>query len=82
MRTGITWRDPPERHGPWHTLCARFRRSAWEGVFTNALQQSRAGQAGHAGQASRADDIGWVAHRTLTTARHVTDGLRFSVWTN
>ncbi|MEU2618367.1 transposase [Streptomyces sp. NPDC007157] len=26
IRTGISWRDLPERYGPWGTLYTRFRR--------------------------------------------------------
>jgi transposase len=26
IRTGISWRDLPERYGPWQTVCTRFRR--------------------------------------------------------
>jgi hypothetical protein len=31
----------PERYGPWKTVYTRFRRYALEGVFNQALQQSR-----------------------------------------
>ncbi|MFM9593726.1 transposase [Streptomyces scabiei] len=24
IRTGISWRDLPERYGPWKTVCTRF----------------------------------------------------------
>ncbi|AQW48372.1 hypothetical protein SHXM_01835 [Streptomyces hygroscopicus] len=26
IRTGIAWRDLPERYGPWKTVYTRFRR--------------------------------------------------------
>ncbi len=26
IRTGISWRDLPERYGPWKTVYTRFRR--------------------------------------------------------
>ncbi|MFJ4428857.1 transposase [Streptomyces bobili] len=35
----VSWRDPPERYGPWQTVYTRFRRYALDGVFTSALQQ-------------------------------------------
>ncbi|MGW3208672.1 transposase [Streptomyces sp. NPDC001135] len=42
LRTGISWRDLPERYGPWKTVYTRFRRYALDGVFTQALQQVQA----------------------------------------
>ncbi|MER8226280.1 transposase [Streptomyces sp. NPDC094143] len=33
IRTGISWRDLPERYGPWQTVYTRFRRCAIDGVF-------------------------------------------------
>ncbi|WP_371101686.1 transposase, partial [Streptomyces sp. PU_AKi4] len=42
IRTGISWRDLPERYGPWQTVYTRFRRYAIDGVFTRALQQIQA----------------------------------------
>ncbi|MDQ0828227.1 transposase [Streptomyces achromogenes] len=26
IRTGVSWRDLPERYGPWKTVYTRFRR--------------------------------------------------------
>jgi transposase len=48
IRTGISWRDLPERYGPWQTVYTRFRRYALDGVFTRVLQeaQTRADAAG------------------------------------
>ena len=43
IRTGVSWRDLPERYGPWQTVYTRFRRYALDGVFTQALQQIQAG---------------------------------------
>ncbi|MEU3983373.1 transposase [Streptomyces sp. NPDC026672] len=42
IRTGISWRDLPERYGPWKTVYTRFRRHALDGVSTRALQQVQA----------------------------------------
>ncbi|MEU6915854.1 transposase [Streptomyces olindensis] len=53
FRTGISWRDLPERYGPWKTVYTRFRRYALDGVFTQALQQIQA-------RADAADDIDWL----------------------
>jgi transposase len=33
IRIGISWRDLPERYGPWKTVYTRFRRYALDGVF-------------------------------------------------
>ncbi|WP_443079728.1 IS5 family transposase [Streptomyces sp. NBC_01717] len=62
IRTGITWRDLPERYGPWKTVYTRFRRYALEGVFTHALQQVQA-------QADAAGDIDWLVQIDSTVVR-------------
>ncbi|MEU4265559.1 transposase [Streptomyces sp. NPDC025273] len=36
IRTGLPWRDLPDRYGPWQTVYTRFRRYALSGVFTQA----------------------------------------------
>lgn len=45
VKTGIPWRDLPERFGPWKTVYNRFnnwsRRGVWEKVF-KALQKKTA----------------------------------------
>ncbi|MFF7892555.1 transposase [Streptomyces sp. NPDC007907] len=40
IRTGISWRDLPERYGPWKTVYTRFVRYALDGIFTRALHQA------------------------------------------
>lgn len=48
-RTGISWRDLPERYGPWKTVCTRFRRYALDGILTRgpaARCRARADAAG------------------------------------
>ncbi|MET9472849.1 MULTISPECIES: transposase [unclassified Streptomyces] len=60
--TGITWRDLPERYGPWKTVYTRFRRYALEGAFTHALQQVQA-------QADAAGDIDWLIQIDSTVVR-------------
>ncbi|MGX1681884.1 transposase [Streptomyces althioticus] len=62
IRTGISWRDLPERYGPWQTVCTRFRRYAIDGVFTRALQQIQA-------QADAAGDIDWLVQTDSTIVR-------------
>lgn len=34
-KTGIPWRDLPERYGPWETVYSRFRQWSKNGVFRN-----------------------------------------------
>jgi transposase len=37
LRTGVPWRDLPERYGPWATVYARYRRWCANGLFTRML---------------------------------------------
>ncbi|MEU1558522.1 IS5 family transposase [Streptomyces scabiei] len=62
IRTGISWRDLPERYGPWQTVYTRFRRYALDGVFTRALQQIQA-------HADVAGDIDWLVQIDSTVVR-------------
>ncbi|MGA5148336.1 IS5 family transposase [Streptomyces griseoincarnatus] len=62
IRTGISWRDLPERYGPWQTIYTRFRRYAIDGVFTRALQQIQA-------RADAAGDIDWLVQIDSTIVR-------------
>ncbi len=62
IRTGISWRDLPERYGPWQTVYTRFRRYAIDGVFTRALQQIQA-------RADAAGDIDWLVQIDCTIVR-------------
>ncbi|MFJ1876892.1 IS5 family transposase [Streptomyces chartreusis] len=62
IRTGISWRDLPERYGPWKTVYTRFRRYALDGVFTHALQQVQA-------VADAAGDIDWLVQIDSTIVR-------------
>ncbi len=62
IRTGISWRDLPERYGLWKTVYTRFRRYALDGVFTRALQQVQA-------QADAAGDIDWLVQIDSTIVR-------------
>ncbi|CAL9622876.1 hypothetical protein SUDANB6_05903 [Streptomyces sp. enrichment culture] len=62
IRTGISWRDPPERYGPWQRAWTRFRRYAINGVFTRALQQIQA-------RADAAGDIDWLVRIDSTIVR-------------
>ena len=37
LRTGIPWRDLPERFGPWGSVYTRFRRWCARGLFARLL---------------------------------------------
>ncbi|MCP9943703.1 transposase [Streptomyces somaliensis] len=62
IRTGISWRDLPERYGWRKTVYPRFRRYAPDGVFTRALQRIQA-------QADAAGDIDWLVQIDSTIVR-------------
>ncbi|WSD92003.1 IS5 family transposase [Streptomyces canus] len=62
IRTGISWRDLPERYGPWQTVYTRFRRYALDRVFTQALQQIQA-------CADAVGDIDWLVQIDSTIVR-------------
>ncbi|MGW6526498.1 IS5 family transposase [Streptomyces sp. NPDC054962] len=62
IRTGISWRDLPERYGSWQTVHNRFRRYALDGVFTRALQQIQA-------RADAAGRIDWLVQIDSTIVR-------------
>ncbi|WP_344328296.1 IS5 family transposase [Streptomyces macrosporus] len=61
LRTGISRRDLPERHGPWQTVHTRFRRYALDGVFTRALRRIQA-------RADAAGDLDWPVQIDSTIA--------------
>ncbi|HZG05800.1 MAG TPA: IS5 family transposase [Streptomyces sp.] len=62
IRTGISWRDLPERYGPWKTVYTRFRRYTLDGVFTQALRHIQA-------HADAAGDIDWLVQIDSTIVR-------------
>ncbi|MGW9447614.1 transposase [Streptomyces sp. NPDC055632] len=41
FRTGLPWRDLPERFGPWQTVHGRFARRAADGTFDRLLTAAR-----------------------------------------
>lgn len=49
VRTGVQWRDLPERFGPWKTVFERHRLWSADGTWERLLQQVQAA----------ADDIDW-----------------------
>jgi len=42
FRTGVPWRDLPERFGPWQTVHGRFARWAADGTFDRLLNAAQA----------------------------------------
>jgi transposase len=42
VRTGVQWRDLPERFGPWRTVCERHRLWSADGTWERLLQQAQA----------------------------------------
>jgi transposase len=51
VRTGVPWRDLPERYGPWETVYKRFARWQTDGTWATveASLQTQADGAGGAG---------------------------------
>ncbi|MFF8848023.1 IS5 family transposase [Streptomyces sp. NPDC015127] len=52
VRTGVQWRDPPERFGPWKTVYERHRLWSADGTWERLLQQVQA-------EADAAGEIDW-----------------------
>lgn len=44
MRTGVQWRDLPERFGPWETVYKRHRRWSADGTWKMLLAQIQAAE--------------------------------------
>ena len=57
LRTGVPWRDVPERYGPWSTIASRFYRwrkaGIWARLFATVQQH-----------ADRAGQLDWDTHYT------------------
>ncbi|MGW2370606.1 IS5 family transposase [Streptomyces sp. NPDC001667] len=62
FRTGVPWRDVPERYGPWTSLHTRFRRWAADGTFDRMLRAAQA-------RADAAGDIDWLVSVDSTIVR-------------
>lgn len=52
VRTGVQWRDLPERFGPWKTVYERHRMWSADGTWECLLQQVQA-------EADAAEEIDW-----------------------
>jgi transposase len=62
VRTGIPWRDLPERYGPWQTVYKRFARWQTDGTWTGI-------QASLHTQADAAGELDWDAQIDSTVVR-------------
>ncbi|MEU8779785.1 IS5 family transposase [Streptomyces sp. NPDC048606] len=62
FRTGVAWRDVPDRYGSWASLHTRFRRWAADGTFERMLQAAQA-------RADAAGDIEWLVSVDSTVVR-------------
>lgn len=62
FRTGVPWRDVPERYGPWTSLHTRFRRWAADGTFDRILRAAQA-------KADAVGDIDWTVSVDSTIVR-------------
>jgi transposase len=62
VRTGVQWRDLPERFGPWKTVYERHRLWSADGTWENLLQQVQA-------EADAAGEIDWDVSVDSTIVR-------------
>jgi transposase len=62
VRTGVHWRDLPERFGPWKTVYERHRLWSAEGTWERLLQQVQAA-------ADAAGEIDWDVSVDSTIVR-------------
>jgi transposase len=62
VRTGIPWRDLPERYGPWQTVYKRFARWQTDGTWTRI-------EATLSTQADAAGELNWDAQIDSTVVR-------------
>ncbi|MER5309879.1 IS5 family transposase [Streptomyces sp. NPDC002773] len=62
VRTGVHWRDLPERFGPWKTVYERHRKWSADGTWERLLQQVQAA-------ADAADEIDWDVSVDSTIVR-------------
>ncbi|MET7914297.1 IS5 family transposase [Streptomyces avermitilis] len=62
IRTGVQWRELPERYGPWKTVHERHRRWSADGTWELLLQRVQA-------EADAAGDIDWDVSVDSTSVR-------------
>ncbi|MET9323307.1 IS5 family transposase [Streptomyces sp. NPDC003038] len=64
-RTGIPWRDLPERYGTWQTVYERHRRWSADGTWSRILRALQAG----ADSTTQDADGSWAVNADSTTCR-------------
>ncbi|GAA1940688.1 hypothetical protein GCM10009738_12490 [Kitasatospora viridis] len=72
IRTGVQWRDLPERYGPWKTVQERHRRWSADGTWERLLRriQAEADAAGEIDWDVSVDSTSVRAHHHAAGARH------------
>jgi transposase len=75
-RTGIAWRDLPERFGPWQTVWKRHHRFSTDGTWDKllALLQAEADAAGELDWNVSVDSSIVRAHQHSATAKREVSG--------
>ncbi|GFE08189.1 IS5 family transposase [Streptomyces caniferus] len=73
VRTGVQWRDLPERFGPWETVCKRHRRWSADGTWERLLSLVQAAEdaEGRIDWDVPADSTAVRAHQHAAGARKV-----------
>ncbi|AZQ39940.1 IS5 family transposase [Streptomyces cyaneochromogenes] len=73
IRTGVHWRDLPERYGPWKTVHQRHRRWSADGTWERLLRRIQA-------EADAAGEIDWdvSVDSTSVRAHHHAAGARYA----
>jgi len=71
VRTGVQWRDLPERFGPWETVYKRHRRWSADGTWQMLLSKVQAAEdaAGRIGWDVSVDSTAVRAHQHAAGAR-------------
>jgi transposase len=71
VRTGIPWRDLPERYGPWETVYKRFARWQTDGTWARieAILRTQADAAGTLDWDAQVDSTVVRAHQHAAGAR-------------
>jgi len=69
MRTGISWRDLPDRYGSWHTIYTRFKRWSESEWFWKLLRRPQAKKLINV-------DFSWIDSTTIAVHRHGSGALK------
>lgn len=78
VRTGVQWRDLPERFGPWETVYKRHRRWSADGTWKMLLTKTQAAEdaAGRADWDVSVDSTAVRAHQDAAGAHQHAAGAR------